>query len=101
LKVSFFQTILAFAFQASELFPSADPDTFLISSSKQLKRTAQPVKELSKMAAMSGLERMNAFGSSLDNTKAWIREREAPMTLASEDIATMLRGALLYLLDRS
>jgi hypothetical protein len=68
---------------------------------KELKRTAQPVKELSRMAAMSGLERMNAFRSSLDNMKAWIREREAPMTLASEDIATMLRGALPYLLDRS
>jgi len=92
-KVSCFQTTLIFPFHEKALCPWAYLDTLRISSSKQLKRTMQPVKAVSRVAAISGLDLSSISGSCFDKIRAWIWDSEALITATSEEIATMFLGA--------
>lgn len=100
-NVSCFQTVLTLPRQVSLSIPPACSETVRISSSRQLNRTMQPVNEVSKVAARSGLVWRSRSGSSFDRTRAWIRDREALITAASDEMATMCLGASWYLEVRS
>jgi hypothetical protein len=76
-------------------------ETFFISSSRQLKRTIQPVRAVSRVAAIAGLDRSKVSESCFEDMIASIWEREALITVISEEIAIMVLGASWYLQDRS
>jgi hypothetical protein len=60
-----------------------------------------PVKAVSSVVAISGLDRSNDSESSLESIRVWMCESEALTTVISDEIDIMFLGASWYLQDRS
>jgi hypothetical protein len=100
-KVSCFQTTLILPFHENVSYSWAYLDTCLTSSSRQLKRTMQPVNAVSRVAAIAGFDRSRDSVSCFEEMMASIWDREALTTVISDEIAIMVLGASLYLQDKS
>jgi hypothetical protein len=88
-------------FHENVSFPRPCLETFLISSSRQLKRTIQPVRAVSRVAAIAGLDRSKDSEFCFEETIASIWDREALTTVISVEIAIIVLGASWYLHDKS
>jgi hypothetical protein len=56
----------------------------------------QPVRAVSSVAAISGLDRSDVSESSLERIRVWMCESEALTTVISDEIDTMFLGASWY-----
>jgi hypothetical protein len=90
---SCFHIVLIFPIFERLPFLAACLATSRSSSSRQLNKTMHPVKDVSNVAAISGRDRRRCSGFCFDRIMAWMCDKEALMTAASEEIATTVVGA--------
>lgn len=98
---SWFQIVLAFPFQVNWLGCVEPLVIRCVSSWRHENNTAHPINAVSNAAARSGLAFNTFVRSCLRRTKVWIWVREALMSVVSEQMATIVIGASLYLLRSS
>jgi hypothetical protein len=92
-NVSCFHATLTLPFHEKVLLLWPCLDTFFISSSRQLKRTIQPVNAVSRVAAIAGRDRSKDSEFCFEVIIASIWESEALTTVISDEIAIMVLGA--------